>query len=245
MAAVAPSSPLIIVGSGRVGSALLQMGSGLPHLVIKSRSQHVGEALAAAGPAAADAPILVATTNDALPKARSQWVQLWGDHDADLLSTAQHILPALCRLRRRSLPSARPPAAPTLCLRKTACCCRCWSSTGWRATQPRCCTSAQRQMAATPMAARRSCAAGAARERESFGWLPPVAAAEAERLRGSRALLLLSNTSTCAMDESPCMASRPAQVGGCRGGAAAPRRRAVPGGGARRVPGPHDREAAV
>lgn len=162
MAAAAPSPPLIVVGNGRVGSALLRMGSGLPQLVIKSRSKHVGDALAAAGHAAAAAPIVVATTNDALPKARKPGLLVgWSRLKSPCITSHINLAPLPIQPRCRSSQSARPPAAPTWCSPKTACCCRCWSSTGWRATQRRCCTSAQQPTAATPMAARPLCAAGA------------------------------------------------------------------------------------
>ncbi|KAI7840115.1 hypothetical protein COHA_006156 [Chlorella ohadii] len=59
MAAVAPPSPLVVVGGGRVGLALSRMGAGLPQVAIQSRSQHVGDALTAAGLADAAVPILV------------------------------------------------------------------------------------------------------------------------------------------------------------------------------------------
>ena len=73
MATAAPPSPLVVVGCGRVGNALLRMGAGhVPQVTIRGQGQHLGDALAAAGAADAAGPILVATTNDALPKASSR-----------------------------------------------------------------------------------------------------------------------------------------------------------------------------
>lgn len=92
MAAIAPPSPLVVVGGGRVGQALLRMGAGMPQAMIIIRGQHLGDALAAAGAAAAAVPILVATTNDALPKAH--WLTL---------QALQFIEPAAW-----TLPHARP-----------------------------------------------------------------------------------------------------------------------------------------
>ena len=90
-----------------MGLALSRMGAGLPQVAIQSRSQHVGDALTAAGLADAAVPILVATTNDALPKASClAAVPSLAWSECPVLIVYHNSLPRLCKHASRARPCA-------------------------------------------------------------------------------------------------------------------------------------------